>query len=253
MTDSEESESMKLSLVFVVVTAAAVTSCSKMTIAPLSSPSPVVPKQIWSGSSGGFQVNWTTGDITASPEHASGQLALSELGRTIVDFHEITHKQTSDCDMTRQAKLQSVVGSIVSIQFSDTMKCTNGATGTGLGSVAIDLAHPKTPLLLSSLFPGHELYALQILAGRFCKTVPKNLLSRFAFSELHGNTVIVAVTLPPDCTASHLDLALNVPAALKRPLNLAAQRKKGFLWHDQPAVASGAVTTVNYHYRTSVE
>jgi len=240
---------MKLSLVIVVLAAAMTAACSKFNIAPLVSPGPVVPKQIWSGTSGGFAIDWSTADIVATPQHNPKQQVLSELTRTAIDFHKIAHNQTSDCDMTRQARIQSVVGTIVSIQRSDTMRCANGTNGTASGSVAIDLAHPKTPLLLSSLFPAHELDAMQTKAQHFCKTVPRDLLSSFAFSELHGTSVVVVVSLGADCSQSEVDLALNVPAVLKKPLELAAKRQQGFLWRDEPAVADGSVTTVNYHYR----
>ncbi|MDQ6767380.1 MAG: hypothetical protein M3Z41_06180 [Candidatus Eremiobacteraeota bacterium] len=245
---------MKHLLVFVVLAAAALASCGKFTITPpLASPPSNISKQIWTGDSGGFTILWTTGDITAAPRATPKKTVLSELGRTVVDFHEMMTKQRADCDLVRQAKLQSVVGTIVSIQYDDSMRCTSGANGTGRGSVAIDLSHPKTPLALSKLFPTHELDALRSKASHFCKVVPKDLFSRFAFSELHANTVIVAVSLPPDCSESEIDLALNVPVALKQPLGLAAQRKAGFLRHDQGAVSGGEATTVNYHYRTSMQ
>ncbi len=244
---------MKLSPVLVVLAAAALVSCSKLTTQPMATPTSIVPKQIWSGTSGGFAILWTTGDITAHPANAPTPQVLSEIGRTVVDFHAITRHQTSDCDMTRQARVQSVVGSIVSIQSADTMKCADGASGTGLGTVAINLTHPLAPLSLADLFPNHELAALRTKAEHFCKSVPSDLLDRFAFAELHGSTVIVAVTLPPDCTESEVDLALGVPKALKQPLTLAAQRQQGFLLHDQRAIADGLATTVNYHYRTAVQ
>ncbi len=245
---------MKLSPVLIVLaTAVALASCAKLTIEPSASPTPIVPKQIWSGQSGGYVIDWTTGDITAHPAADPAHQSLSEIGRTIVDFHAITRRQTADCDMIRQAKLLSVVGAVVSIQSADSMKCASGASGTGLGTVALDLAHPLTPLSLAGFFPSHELAALQTKAEHFCKTVPKDLLGRFAFGELHGNTVIVTVTLPPDCTESEVDLALNVPGALKQSLELAAQRKQGFLAHDLGTVSGGLVTTVNYHYRTAVQ
>ena len=240
---------MKLSLVIVVLGAAVTASCSKFNIAPIMSPGPAVPKQIWSGASGGFAIDWSTADIVATPQSDPKRQTFSELTRTAIDFHTIAHKQTSDCDMTRQAKIQSVVGTIISIQRSDIMRCTNGANGTGSGSAAIDLAHPKQPLLLSSLFPAHELNALQTKAHHFCKTAPKNLLSSFAFSELHGKVVVVAVSLGADCNQSEVDLALNVPPSFEKTLELAAKRQQGFLWHDEPAIADGSVTTVNYHYR----
>ena len=246
---------MRLSRVFVVVAAgAALVACSKFTITqPNATPTSYVPKQIWSGTSAAYRVAWTTADITA---HATGSRArevYSEIGRTVGDFHTQTRGQTSDCDMTRQADLQSVVGTIVSVRTADTMKCADGATGSGRGAMSIDLARPLRPLSLSSLFPAHELDALKVKAEHFCPSVPSDLLDRFAFSEYHPNAVVVAVTLPPGCSTAQVDITLKVPAGLKSPLGSAAQRKQGFLWHDQPAVSNGLSTTIFYHYRTAVQ
>ncbi len=176
---------------------------------------------------------------------------LSELGLTIFDFHSITRKQSSDCDFVRVTQIQSVVGPIVSIMDTDTMKCANGANGTGRKTIAINLTHPSTPALLTDYFPGHELDSLVLRANRFCSSKVENLFNHFAFSELHGNTVVVAVTLPPDCSTSSVSLALNVPAKLRVPLALAARRRQGFLLQDQPKISGGQTTTINYHYRTT--
>lgn len=233
-------------LVVVVLTATA--ACAKMSLQPLSSPTPFVAKNIWIGISGGYEIRWTTGEISAHPVAQPATVTFSEIGLTIADFHALTRAQSADCDLTRTAQLQSVVGPILSIQNSDTMKCTNGATGKGLSSVAIDLTRPKAHALLSDYFPPHELGALNIKAEHFCKAVPKDLLGRFAFRELHAKTVVVAVTLPPNCTQSEVDLALNAPASLMSALAQAAQRKAGFLWRDQPAISGGQATDIKYHY-----
>jgi hypothetical protein len=245
----------RLSVLVLLIAVFAVQACGKFTIVPpLASPPSGVPTQIWSGSSGGFAIDWTTGDISASPQADPSKKVLSEFDRTVADFYRQTRKQRSDCDLQRAAELQSVVGSIVSISSTDSMKCTDGSTGKGMRTTAIDLAHPKSTLLLSDLFPAHELASLQTRAGHLCPhPAPRDLLSSFAFGEVHGNIVVVAVALPPQCSGSHVDLAMTIPAKLKAPLALAAQRKQGFLRRDRPAIAKAAVTTVDYHYRTSVE
>jgi hypothetical protein len=245
---------MRLSLLFVMVTAAALASCSKLNItAPSAKPSTFAPREIWHGESGGYRIAWSTADLIAFPQHASGVEAFSELGRTISDFHGMLRAQRADCDLTRQADLQSVVGTIISIRTLDTMKCTSGTSGSSRGARSFDLAHPRDPLPLTSLFPAHELDALSTKARHFCSAVPADLFNRFAFSELHQQQVIVAVTLPQTCTTEQVDITLNVPAKLKQPLAQAAQRMRGFLWHDQPAVSNGLSTTINYHYRAAVE
>ena len=239
---------MRLSLSFLVLA-----GCSKL-IGPSAQPTTYVPKQIWGGQSGGYQISWTTADIIASLAGSSSE-SFSELGRTISDFHAITRGQSSDCDMTRQADLQSVVGPYLSIRTLDTMKCTNGAAGNGRGALTFDLAHPLKPVSLADLFPNHELSSLRVKAEHFCATAPGDLLDRFAFSELHGHVVVVAVTLPPTCSTAEVDISLNVPtsAALAKALGLAAKRSQGFLWRDQPTVSGGASTTINYHYRAAVQ
>lgn len=239
-------------LVILILASSVVAACGKMAIAPPpASPPAGPPKLIWAGTSGGFSIRWTAGDISASPVLGPSRQALSELGLTIFDFHSITRKQTSDCDFVRVTQLQSVVGSIVSIMDTDTMKCASGATGTGRKTVAIDLRHPGTPALLTDYFPVHELDSLVTRANLLCHSKPEHLFNRFAFSELHGNAVVVAVTLPPDCPTSSVSLALNVPTKLSLPLQLAASRKQGFLLKDQPMISGGQTTTINYHYRTT--
>ena len=237
-----------------MVLAAGLASCAKINLAPPSTnASPFAPREIWRGESGGYRITWSTADLIAFPEHSPGIEAFSELGRTIADFHGMLRAQRADCDLTRQADLQSVVGTIISVRTADTMKCTSGTIGSSRGARSFDLAHPRDPLPLTSLFPAHELDALTTKAQHFCSSVPADLFNRFAFSELHQQQVIVAVTLPQTCTTEQVDITLNVPAKLKQPLAQAAQRVHGFLWHDQPAVSKGLSTTINYHYRAAVE
>ncbi|MBV8460963.1 MAG: hypothetical protein JO009_08745 [Candidatus Eremiobacteraeota bacterium] len=245
---------MRLSLVFVMVVAAGLASCAKLNLTPPSAnPSTFVPREIWHGESGGYRIMWSTADLIAFPQQSPGAQAFSELGRTIADFHGMLRTQRADCDLTRQADLQSVVGTIISIRTADTMKCTSGASGSSRSARSFDLAHPRQPLSLTSLFPAHELDALTTKAQHFCSSVPADLFNRFAFSEFHQQQVIVAVTLPQTCTTQQIDITLNVPAKLKQPLAQAAQRVHGFLWHDQPAISNGLSTTINYHYRAAVE
>lgn len=235
-----------------LVLASVLAACGKLAIAPpQASPPPGPPKLIWAGVSDGFSIRWTAGDITATPVGTPTRQVLSELGLTIFDFHGITRKQSADCDFVRVTQLASVVGSIVTILDTDTMKCANGTNGAGRKAVAIDLTHPTKSALLSDYFPAHELDSLQTRARQLCSSKPEDLLSRFAFSELHGNTVTIVVTLPGNCSSPSVTLALNTPTKLRAALELAAKRKEGFLWHDQAAISGGQTTTINYHYRTA--
>jgi hypothetical protein len=201
--------------------------------------------------SGGFLIRWTVGDISAIPVAEPKREVLSELGLTIVDFHDISTRQTADCDFVRNAQIQSVVGSIVSLGDADTVKCADGVTATLRKAVAIDLDHPGQPVPLTRLFPARELAALAIRARHFCSSVPKDLLSSFAFSEVHGPAVVVSVTLPANCSTDNISVALNAPLTLRVPLALAASRKQGFLLSDRASISGGQTTTINYHYRTN--
>jgi len=244
---------MRLSLVFAVLVVAAQLGCAKLQMSPSATPSNYAPKQIWTGTSGGYQIAWTTAEISASALVSPQHEAFSEIGRTITDFHAKTRGQRADCDMSRQAVLQSVVGPIISVRTADIMKCANGDNGTARGAHAFDLAHPANPLSLTALIPEHELHALTVKAGQFCAQPPADLMNRFAFSEVHGAVVIIMVTLPENCSSAQLSIAVNVPAKLKQPLALAAARTQGFLGRDQAAISSGLSTTVNYHYRAAVQ
>jgi hypothetical protein len=241
-------------LVIVSLAAAALIliGCAKLTIAPRTPATPPgPPKIIWSGRSAGYIIRWTASDIAALPIAKSPGPTLSELGLTIYDFHQISRQQTADCDFVRVAQLQSVVGPIVSILDNDSMKCTNGASSTSRKTVAIDLRHPTTQALLTDYFPARELSSLLLRVARSCTAKPENLLNGFAFDEVHGNAVLLAITLPTACASSSISVALNVPAKLSRMLMLAAGRRQGFLLRDQGAVSGGQATTINYHYRTT--
>jgi hypothetical protein len=224
--------------------------CPKLTVTPQLAPSPQgPPKLIWAGNSAGYAIRWTNIDISAVPLRKSGGQVLTELGLTIFDLHRASRMQTGDCDFVRVARLQSVVGPIISIADDDTMKCANGATGAYRKTVAIDLRHPGTPALLSDYFPAHELGSLALRVARVCPSRPENLLNGFAFDQLQGSAVTVAVALPSACSEPAVKIALNVPPSLRDALELAARKRQGFLLKDQPAVSTGQTTTINYHYR----
>lgn len=245
---------MRLISALTAIAALALVSCANMPklAAPEQS---VAPKLIWSGEGDGFRIRWTTGDIIASPARASSssQHALSELAKTVAEFHLMARKQGTDCDLTRVATLQSVVGPILSIQSLDKMKCMSGAEAIVRKMTAVDLTRPNMPLALGALFPAHELDALKTKSSHFCSSLPPDLMKGFAFSELHRDVAIVTITLPANCSSARVNLALNVPTTLRHSLQLAAQRKDGFLLQSLPVISRGAVTTISYHYRTSVE
>jgi hypothetical protein len=82
---------------------------------------------------------------------------------------------------------------------------------------------------------------------------PRNFLTRFAFYSLQKNKVTVRIGLPSGSGAARywyaeLGLLLPIPAALKKPLGLAASGKAGFLMQDQPKVAGDAVTVISFSF-----
>lgn len=236
----------------ILMFAVAAAACGKLSLSPQQpSPPPGPPKLIWSGTSDGFAIRWTAGDITATPVAAPTREVFSALGLTIFDFHNISRRQSSDCDFVRVTQLQSVVGPIVSVQDDDTMKCTNGANGIGRKTVAIDLTHPGAPVSIAAYFPAHAVLGLQAVAMHACPGKLPDLKTRFAFADLSGSEVTVKLTLPPDCKHASVSMVLPVPEKLRKALELAAQDKQGFLERDQARIARGQTTTINYHYRVN--
>jgi hypothetical protein len=236
-------------LVILILVAAATAACAKLSLAPNQPASPGPPKVIWTGTSDGFAIRWTAGDITASPVSNPMRQAFSALGLTIYDFHNISRKQSADCDFVRVTQLESVVGPLVSIRDDDTMKCTNGATGIGRKVVAVDLTHPGALAALPAYFPAQAIAGLHSAASHACPGKLPDLDSRFAFVDVHGPDVTVQLTLPPDCKQSDASFVMPIPAKLRSWLELAAQGKQGFLARDQAKIAGGQTTTINYHYR----
>lgn len=242
---------MKRSPLFVVLAALAIAGCAKHAQAPTTGPTLSAPKVVWTGNSGGYAIRWTNGEITAVALSAPKRPIFSELGQAIMRFSTVAGKESSDCDLQRTAAVQSVVGSIISLSHDDTMHCNSGKSGVGTSFAAVNLAHPRNPMLLSDIFPGTDVAAVLAKAHEDCAIVPINLLSGFAFRDVVGNMVSVQIRLPGTCTTKNIDLSFAVPAQLKLPLQLAAQKREGFLQRDQPAIANGLSTIITYHYRTS--
>ena len=62
--------------------------------------------------------------------------------------------------------------------------------------------------------------------------LPQDFLTRFAFDHLVESNVVVKVSLPASgqaCDAAELELLLEVPESLRRPLDLASKGQEGFL------------------------
>ena len=271
-------------LVFVIALACGLLPISCMPkVQPPANVQSAPMQVIWSGSSAGYPIRWTTKEIsaTANPPSSTRPVIFSDIGLTILDFSEAGSTQTSNCDFERRSTVLSVVGPWLSLQHDDSMHCGNGTETTQrTQALAIDLTHPKRRPLLTEIFPeravllallnapplNHTLTALHaaqpqttaalvaLLANSkaVCGSAfPKDFLNRFAFRQVRGGQVLVRLGLPAGCKASEVLVWLPVPAAQTRSFAQAAARKQGFLLADQPAIAKGRTTTILYHLRTT--
>ncbi len=249
----------------------------------VSSESPKPLQAIWSGTSDGYQIAWSTKEITAKLKHPSAgrPIAFSDMGLTVLDFSRIGDMQSGNCDFSRASSLLSVVGSYLSIRHDDQMRCGNtNAPARRTQVVAIDLRAPQRRPMLSDVFGsaavyGGLLHATPVLAtlsaahaphprdlpqllkqlrasGPVCDAgFPADLLGRFSFADVRAGTVLVRLSLPLDCRTADIGLWLTIPSALQRPLQLAATRKEGFLSDAEPGIAKGRATTILYHVRNN--
>jgi len=102
---------------------------------------------IWSGSSGGYAVQWTTSDINAQSasnpanvRYSAEAQAQEEITRIKKDNEEEPRACTYDQDYT----LMSVVGSVISIQDHYYLGCEREAHPSGESRfVAVDLSKPS--------------------------------------------------------------------------------------------------------------
>jgi hypothetical protein len=74
-----------------------------------------------------------------------------------------------------------------------------------------------------------------------------DFLTRFVFHHMEGDRVAVRIGLPPHYGANHaqhcqLGLLLPIPAPLRRAIQLANERKEGFLMKDERRIAGNQVT-----------
>ena len=250
---------------------------------PLTASSPKPLRVIWSGTSGGFRISWTTKEISAlaNPPSRLKPIAFSDTGLTILDFSRAGDAQSSNCDFSRSSSVLSVVGPYISLLHDDEQRCGGAPAPTRrTQALAIDLRAPHKRPSLEDIFPsGALLVALlhtaavattlqsahaaqpatlpQLMqdlhpAGAVCDAgFPPDLLQRFVFQQLRGHAVLMSIVLPLDCRTRQLGIWLPVPTVLNRALVLAASRKEGFLGADQPSLSHGLSTTILYHVRNS--
>ncbi|MDQ6779811.1 MAG: hypothetical protein M3Z37_01475 [Candidatus Eremiobacteraeota bacterium] len=226
---------------------------------PQASPPPAhfEPLQvIWSGTSGGYDVSWTSREISAQRSGAkSAAPAFSETGLTIADFSDISSRKTGDCDFKRVATVLSLVGPWLSLEHADELHCGQGGEPTLRHSaLTIDLARPRERPQLTRIIPSAKtaISAALTSARNACHGgAPADFLNRFAFVQLRGAQIQVRFGLPADCSAADVTAWLPVPPARSAWFIAAAHKTRGFLMADQATVARGRGTTILYHVHTA--
>jgi hypothetical protein len=238
---------------------------------------PTLGKLIWRGNSAGYQVQWTTADLVASPL-TGGKPLFSARTIALKDFAEVDPQGKRGCEQSRELSVLSLVGTIVSYQQVDEVSCPGTAhPGAQTRYQTLNLARPDQLSLLPDLFPEasvlksllaeptiraalrdlkpanppsttRQLVALLTQwSGSCAYSFPPDLLSRFAFHHLEGGNVAVRIGLSHGCEAMRgnlypLGILLPIPKAMRLPLMKAQSRQAGFLMKDQRRIAQKKVT-----------
>jgi len=224
---------------------------------------------IWSGESGGVQIDWTTRAI-----------AVRRAGRKTIDLIAIP-KSEPGCEGDLSVQILSVVGSIVSYQLSEGTTCEFAAHPSAVTLYkAVDAADPKRAALhpsLTDFFADADvlraMMADSVVQRHAPKAVPrtaaelvtalsasqaeceyafeKDLLNRFAFHHVEGDRVAVRIGLSHGCEVARgkltqLGILLPVPPKLKDALDRASSRTEGFLMRDASLVSKGQTTSIQF-------
>ena len=221
---------------------------------------------IWSGDSGGVQIDWTTRAI-----------AVRRAGRKTVDLIAIP-KSEPGCEGDLSVQILSVVGSIVSYEEFEGTTCEGAAHPSAITFyAAVDAAHPGRKLRLTDLFADADvlraLMADSVVQRHAPKAAPrtaaelvtalsasqaeceyafeKDLLNRFAFHHVEGDRVAVRIGLSHGCEVARgkltqLGILLPVPPKLKDALDRASSRTEGFLMRDGSLVSKGQTTSIQF-------
>jgi hypothetical protein len=139
--------------------------------APATPPAAASDQLIWEGTSGGFQIRWTTRDVAATKAGASEGAAFSLARDLTAAYEREAAARAADeaktggpspanpCTWQGKVEVLSIVGSIVSYRVTRSITCEHEAHPSGESRlVSIDLAtagatggSPK-PLTLADLF-----------------------------------------------------------------------------------------------------
>ena len=102
------------------------------------------PRAIWSGRSGGFEVSWTTGDISARRVQGGGRV-LSLRAKADAEHGKLTEDYREDPEMTpreveHRYRVLSVVGPVVSVEEYWYCDCRGAHPISSRGFRAFDLS-----------------------------------------------------------------------------------------------------------------
>lgn len=214
------------------------------------------PAALWSGNSGGFQLNWSETDLRI--KSAKTQFSLFPPTPALDPDPEIR------CEYEWGLQPLSWVGPYLSYRQESYWGCMKTAhPGMQTEFLVKDLRAPQKPLALNQLFPDAQilkalladgvvrqalakapkrsfqstaelLAALNELNGECEYYFGKDMLTHFAFHHVQGQQVAIRIGLSHGCEAARgnltqLGLLLPIPPALKAPLQAATQGKAGFL------------------------
>lgn len=211
---------------------------------------------IWSGTSGGYAVSWTSREISAQRSGAkTAGPAFSETGLTVADFSDNARRQRGDCDFKRLAYVLSLVGPWLSLEHADELHCGQGGEpALRRTALTIDLTQPRKRPQLTQLFPDAKTAidaALKAARSACHGRLPADFLNRFAFAQLRGTQVQVRFGLPSDCSSGEATGWFTVPRARRAWFTAAARRTEGFLMSGEAGFAHGRSTTILYHVHTA--
>lgn len=220
------------------------------------------PVQLWSGTSAGFQLNWSDTDLRVK---AGNQPAVS----LFPPLPEMDPDPQYRCEYDWGLTPLSWVGPYLSYREESNWGCMKAAHPGSLTEFQVkDLRAPNKVLALNQLFPDSEILKalladtvirealaadpqaskgqqkfsstaalLSALAARYGKCeyeLGKDMLKHFAFHHIQGQQVAVRIGLSHGCEAARgnltqLGILLKIPPALKDPLQQALKGKAGFL------------------------
>jgi hypothetical protein len=149
-------------------------------------PAAALPNPLWSGTSGGFSIAWTTADLVAQREGKIVFSARNWTQKSLAHFVAVNRangeRGPGDCDYRHSIRLLAVVGSKLSLGDQTEFTCRQeahpggmtrlltvdlAATGTlaQAGRDAIGLVDPSQPgraVLLTQLFPASDVLSALI-------------------------------------------------------------------------------------------